>query len=78
LIGCNDAYDAADGADAIVLATEWNQFRNLDFDQMKTLLRSPIFIDLRNVYEPERVAEKGFYYVSVGRPSAGVNPLKQS
>jgi len=78
LIGCKDAYDAADGADAIVLATEWNQFRNLDFDQMKTLLRAPILIDLRNVYEPERVAEKGFYYVSVGRPSAGINPLKPS
>jgi len=78
LIGCHDAYDAANGADAIVLATEWNQFRNLDFDQLKTLLRAPILIDLRNVYDPERVAEKGFYYVSVGRPPAGVNPLKPS
>ncbi len=78
LIGCNDAYDAADGADAIVLATEWNQFRNLDLDQMKTRLRHPIMIDLRNVYDPERVAEKGFYYVSVGRPSSGENPLKQA
>jgi len=78
LIGCEDAYDAAKGADAIVLATEWNQFRNLDLEQMKTLLKAPILIDLRNVYDPERVAEKGFYYVSVGRPTAGVNPLKPS
>ena len=74
LIGCNDAYDAADGADAIVLATEWNQFRNLDLDQIKKRVRYPVLIDLRNVYDPKQVADKGFYYVSVGRPSAGINP----
>jgi UDPglucose 6-dehydrogenase len=78
LVGCKDAYDAAKGADAIVLATEWNQFRNLDLEQMKTLLKKPVMIDLRNVYEPERVAEQGFYYVSVGRSSAGINPYKKS
>ncbi|MDA0738273.1 MAG: UDP-glucose/GDP-mannose dehydrogenase family protein [Nitrospirae bacterium] len=78
LIGCEDAYDAAKGADAIVLATEWNQFRNLDLDQMKTLLNAPVLIDLRNVYDPARVSEKGFYHVSVGRPSAGVNPFQKS
>lgn len=75
LVGCKDAYDVASGADALVLATEWNQFRNLDLDQLKSLLKYPIFLDLRNVYDPEQVAEKGFYYVSVGRPTAGVNPL---
>lgn len=74
MIGCQDAYDAAKGADALVLVTEWNQFRNLDFNQMKSLLHSPIFIDLRNVYDPERVASYGLYYVSVGRPSAGTPP----
>ena len=78
LIGCKDAYDTAKGADALVLATEWNQFRNLDFDQLKAKLKSPIFIDLRNVYDPERIAEKGFYYVSVGRPTTGENPLNKS
>lgn len=78
LIGCEDAYDAAKGADAIVLATEWNQFRNLDLDQMKTLLNAPVLIDLRNVYDPARVSEKGFYHVSVGRPSVGVNPFQKS
>lgn len=78
LVGCQDPYDVANGADALVLATEWNQFRSLDLDQLKNLLRHPIFLDLRNVYEPERVAEKGFYYVSVGRPTAGENPLKQN
>lgn len=74
LVGGEDAYDAAKGADALVLVTEWNQFRNLDFDQLKGLLRHPIMIDLRNVYEPERVASFGFYYVSVGRQSAGTKP----
>ncbi len=74
MISCQDAYDAAKGADALVLVTEWNQFRNLDLNQMKSLLRSPIFIDLRNVYDPERVASCEFYYVSVGRPSTGTPP----
>lgn len=76
MVGCEDAYDVAKGADALVLVTEWNQFRNLDFEQLKTLLRSPILIDLRNVYDPERIASYGFYYVSVGRQPAGVNPIK--
>ena len=78
LIGCQDAYDAMRGSDAVVLATEWNQFRNLDWDHVKSLLRVPVFIDLRNVYDPERVAACGFHYVSVGRPAAGVNPYKTS
>jgi len=70
LTACNDAYDAAEGADALVLFTEWNQFRNLDLDRLKQTLRRPVFIDLRNVYEPERMAEQGLHYISVGRPSA--------
>jgi UDPglucose 6-dehydrogenase len=68
VIPCQDAYDAAREADALVLITEWNQFRNLDLERMKTTLRQPIFIDLRNVYEPARMAAMGFHYVSVGRP----------
>ena len=66
---CADPYEAAKGSDALVLMTEWNQFRNLEFDRLTTLLRQPILIDLRNVYEPERVAGMGFRYVSVGRPT---------
>ncbi len=66
---CADPYEAARGSDALVLLTEWNQFRNLEFDRLKTLLRQPVLIDLRNVYEPERVAGMGFRYVSVGRPT---------
>jgi UDPglucose 6-dehydrogenase len=62
-----DAYDAADGADALVLVTEWNQFRRLDLDRIKGLLKSPIFIDLRNVYDPDHLKRLGFHYSGVGR-----------
>jgi UDPglucose 6-dehydrogenase len=65
---CADPYDTAKGSDALVIMTEWNQFRNLDFARLKTLLRQPLLIDLRNIYEPDRVAGMGFRYVSVGRP----------
>lgn len=68
---CLDAYDAVAGADALVLATEWNQFRNLDLPRVKSLLRNPNFIDLRNVYDPHRLEELGFYYVSTGRQPRG-------
>lgn len=64
-----DPYVVADGSDAIILMTEWNPFRNLDLDQIKKKLKSPIFIDLRNVYEPKKMAALGFKYTSVGRPS---------
>jgi len=69
LVPCTDAYEAAEGADALILMTEWNQFRTLDFERLKTALRQPIFFDLRNVYEPDRVAAFGFRHISVGRPS---------
>jgi UDPglucose 6-dehydrogenase len=62
-----DAYSAAEGADLLVLITEWNQFRNLDLEKVKGLMRRPILLDLRNVYEPERVRMLGFEYQGVGR-----------
>ena len=62
-----DAYSAAEGADAVVLVTEWNQFRNLELERIKGLMRRPILVDLRNVYEPERVRALGFEYYGVGR-----------
>jgi UDPglucose 6-dehydrogenase len=62
-----DAYDVAEGADALVLATEWNQFRRLDLPRIKDLLKSPIFIDLRNVYDPAHMKQLGFIYTGVGR-----------
>jgi len=64
---CKDAYDAAEGADAVVLITEWNQFRNLELERLKGLLKHPVFIDLRNVYETDRMRKNGFDYYSVGR-----------
>jgi UDPglucose 6-dehydrogenase len=65
---CKDPYDAAKGADALVIVTEWNQFRNLDLERIKGLLRKPLFFDLRNIYEPGKVKRLGFTYFCVGRP----------
>jgi UDPglucose 6-dehydrogenase len=68
LTACQDSYDAALGADALILMTEWNQFRALDFDRLKTVMRQPLFLDLRNVYDPQKIAATGFTHISVGRP----------
>jgi len=66
-VWCADAYDAMDGADAVSIVTEWNEFRALDLARAKTLLTEPIMVDLRNIYRPEQMREAGFTYVSVGR-----------
>ncbi|MGD9123824.1 MAG: UDP-glucose/GDP-mannose dehydrogenase family protein [Desulfarculaceae bacterium] len=68
LVGCENAYQAMDGADALVIMTEWNQFRNLDWARVKEHMRGRIVLDLRNVYPPELVRQEGFTYHSVGRP----------
>ena len=70
VIWCRDSYDAMTGADALVILTEWNEFRALDLDRVKSLLRAPLIVDLRNIYEPGEMAAAGFRYVSVGRPAA--------
>jgi UDPglucose 6-dehydrogenase len=62
-----NAYQAAEGCDALVLVTEWNEFRELDFARLKKTMRGDVFIDCRNVYRPDRMAEKGFKYESFGR-----------
>jgi len=62
-----DEYDAIRDADVLVIVTEWNQFRALDMDKVKSLLKSPKIADLRNIYEPEDMRELGFEYVGVGR-----------
>lgn len=62
-----DAYAACAGADAVILLTEWNQYRALDLERIKKDMRIPLFIDLRNVYDPEKMRESGFAYVGVGR-----------
>ena len=64
---CDDSYDAADGADAMIIVTEWNQFRSLHMDRIRSLLREPVVVDLRNLYDPQRMADQGFRYSSVGR-----------
>ncbi|HEX5720492.1 MAG TPA: UDP-glucose/GDP-mannose dehydrogenase family protein [Thermoanaerobaculia bacterium] len=69
---CKDAYDAADGADALVIVTEWNQFRKLELDRLN--LKQPLIVDLRNLYEPEKMAASGFRYVSIGRPEGNPKP----
>jgi UDPglucose 6-dehydrogenase len=64
---CHDAYETASGADALVIATEWNEFRALKLERIRTLLKQPVIIDLRNVYDPKRMKSEGFTYISVGR-----------
>jgi UDPglucose 6-dehydrogenase len=67
---CEDAYACAQGADALVIVTEWVQFRALDLDRLKEIMVQPVVVDLRNIYRPEDMAAAGFVYESVGRPSA--------
>jgi UDPglucose 6-dehydrogenase len=62
-----DAYATAAGADALVILTEWDQFRALDLDRIKTLMNEPVLVDLRNIYKPEEMRRDGFTYVSLGR-----------
>jgi len=61
-------YDCVQNADAVVIITEWDQFRALDLERMKDALKAPVVIDLRNIYRPDEMHAKGFTYVSVGRP----------
>jgi UDPglucose 6-dehydrogenase len=68
LVYCNDAYEAMAGADALVLLTEWNEFRALDLARVRRLLANPLIIDLRNIYQPQEMAAAGFRYISIGRP----------
>ena len=66
-----NAYDCATGADALVIATEWEQFRALDLDRLKAVLKSPLIVDLRNIYTPTEMHGHGFRYHSIGRPPVG-------
>jgi UDPglucose 6-dehydrogenase len=67
----DNAYGVAEGADAVVLVTEWNEFRSLDLDRLKGLMKSPAFVDLRNVYRPHEMRRHGFTYASIGRSDFG-------
>jgi UDPglucose 6-dehydrogenase len=67
VVFCNRSYEAVEGADALVLATEWNEFREPDFPRIKTLMRRPAIFDGRNIYNPQHLRALGFYYEGIGR-----------
>jgi UDPglucose 6-dehydrogenase len=67
---CENAYACAEGADALVIVTEWVQFRALDLQRLKRIMKQPVMVDLRNVYRPGEMAELGFLYSSIGREKA--------
>lgn len=75
---CTDAYATCVGSDGVVLVTEWNQFRALDLERVRSLLQTPIMVDLRNVYEPETMQRLGFRYAAVGRRGVSTTPLTAS
>jgi UDPglucose 6-dehydrogenase len=63
-----DAYACAEGADALVIVTEWNAFRALDLTRLKVLMAAPVFVDLRNVYRSTDMCQLGFHHVGIGQP----------
>jgi UDPglucose 6-dehydrogenase len=67
IVLANTNYDALKGADALVIATEWNEFREPDFARMRKLMKTPVIFDGRNIYSPEQMRSLGFTYYSVGR-----------
>jgi len=69
VVWCESAYATLEGADALAILTEWNEFRALDLKRIKSLLKTPVVIDYRNIYRPEEMAAAGFRYTSLGRPS---------
>jgi UDPglucose 6-dehydrogenase len=74
LVYCADAYETMEGADALVLLTEWNAFRALDLARVSALLAAPLVIDLRNIYQPHEMVAAGLSYVSIGRPARTARP----
>ncbi len=66
---CANPYEAATGADALVILTEWDAYRALDLDRLREALNQPVVVDLRNIYRPDEMAAKGFRYSSIGRPT---------
>jgi UDPglucose 6-dehydrogenase len=65
---CNDPYEVAKGADALVIITEWNEFRGLDLTKLGEIMNTKLIVDMRNIYKPAEMREAGFHYVSIGRP----------
>ncbi|MCD6384899.1 UDP-glucose/GDP-mannose dehydrogenase family protein [Candidatus Sumerlaeota bacterium] len=67
IIYCKNSYDAAEGADALVIVTEWNEFKLLNLERLKSVMQQPIIFDGRNIYDPKRIRKMGFEYYSIGR-----------
>lgn len=68
-VWCKDAYETAEGADVVAILTEWNEFRALDLSRLKSVMKQPVMVDLRNIYRPDEMHDAGFEYISVGRAS---------
>ena len=74
-----DPYDAAKDADALVIVTEWNAFRAMDFKRLRQVMKTPLLVDLRNIYRKDEVSGHGFGYVGVGRPTEDyLSPVRLS
>jgi UDPglucose 6-dehydrogenase len=78
VVYAEDAYACAEGADALVIVTEWDAFRALDFQRIRRGMSSPVLVDLRNIYRPELMRKLGFTYVSIGQPVAAGEPEPQA
>ena len=70
---CKDPYDVCKGSDCLLIITEWDEFKELDFSRVKKLLKRPLIVDGRNIYQPESMEKLGFTYVSIGRPNSRKN-----
>lgn len=75
---CGDAYETASGCDAVVVVTEWNEFKNLDLDHLKSVMRQPVIIDGRNIYDPDKAKNMGFKYRGFGRGYNGKHEPAES
>ena len=64
---CKDIYETAKGSDCLVILTEWNEFKEIDFKKIKKILKQPIIVDGRNIYEPQKMKKMGFRYIGMGR-----------
>jgi UDPglucose 6-dehydrogenase len=75
VVWCKDAYEAAAGADALVILTEWNEFRALDLDQIGETMNRKCLCDFRNIYKPDEMKGRGFHYISIGRAETGPDEM---
>jgi UDPglucose 6-dehydrogenase len=73
---CFNAYDLAADSDALILVTEWDEFKKLDMAKMRSLMREPVLIDGRNFYDPDEMVKAGFIYEGIGRSRRGVMPAR--